>query len=99
MKRYREAYQKHSYNAKAIGLRGVFKGRLKILAVFRNTAIKPQNTCTTQLASHIVFKCLFPKPRKIGNKSFKPVLKPISFRSSTLCKMVLISASETMITF
>ena len=53
-----------------IYLHSVFKGRLKFIGVFRHTVIKPQNTCTTQLASSIVFKCLFPKPSKIRNKSF-----------------------------
>ena len=49
---------------------GVFKGRLKFLGVFRHTVTKPQNTCTTQLASPVVFKYLIPNPGKIGSKSF-----------------------------
>ena len=36
------------------------QGRLKFLGVFRHTVKKPQNTCTTQLASSIVFVYLFP---------------------------------------
>ena len=43
---------------------------IKSLGVFRHTVIKPQNACTTQLASAIAFKCHFSKPSKIGNKSF-----------------------------
>ena len=45
-------------------------GRQKFLEVFRYAVIKQENTCTAQLALSIVFKYLFPKPRKIGNKSF-----------------------------
>ena len=47
-----------------------FQGRLKFLGVFGHTVIMPQNTCTTQPASAIAFKCHFSKPSKIGNKSF-----------------------------
>ena len=52
-------------------LHSVFKGTLKFFGVSRHTVIKAQNTFdTTQLASSIVFKCFFPKPNKIRNKSF-----------------------------
>ena len=44
--------------------------RLKFLKVIRHTVIKLQDTCTMQLANSIVFKCLLPKPNKIGNKIF-----------------------------
>ena len=70
MKRWREAYQKHNYNATARYLHSVFKGRLKFIGVFRHTVIKSQNTCTTQLPLSIVYKCLFPKPNKIRNQTF-----------------------------
>ena len=43
----------------------------EFFGVFGETVINPQDICTTQLANSIVFKCLFPKPSKIGNKSFK----------------------------
>ena len=58
-------------------LDGVFKGKLKFIGLFQTHSLKPC-TCTTQLASSIVFTCIFPKSSKTGNKSLQPIIDSYS---------------------
>ena len=62
------------------------EGELCLIIVVRNGKTHSQKAMHMQLASSIVFKCIFPKLSKIGNKNFIiPFLQPIKFWPSTLC--------------
>ena len=65
--RWRSIEKQLQYSNKKLFPHGVFKGRLKFLGLIYTHTYKAMYM---QLASSIVFKYIFSKLTKIGNKSF-----------------------------
>ena len=91
-KRQKEVYQKTVTMQQVISSWN-FQSQTKFLGLFQ-TRIRPC-TYTTQLGSSIVFKCIFPKPSKMGNKGYIILLlRPLNF-DPHFCEMMLICVSST----